>query len=104
MICTMIDVEKINQTFLIVIIEPSNFERMRKADPITLEAVARGGALPTPKFPTNMSMIVAYEEDDVELYRLCRSGTATLGELITYLERGRTWQKAADGRQNMARL
>lgn len=103
MLATMIDIDAEKASLLICVIEPENFERMRLADPITMFPLSSGGVLATAKYPANMRMIIAYEEDVFEVHRLFKSG-GTLGELIRYLERGYTWKEDRDGMKNGFRL
>jgi hypothetical protein len=98
MIVTTLNFSNPNRTVLVLILEKANFERMQKADPVTLESKERGGMMPEIRYPENLSMLVAYEEDEDELYQLVRRGNAA--QLIAYLERRRTWQPAVDGKQN----
>jgi hypothetical protein len=95
MIMTMIDVDPRRQSILYVVIEKDNLERMRKADPITLESKQMGGMLPVAKYPGNFSLLIAYEEDDAELYRMAKVGGI---ELLKWLERGRVFVPGLDGK------
>jgi len=85
------------RSLLVVTMEKDNLDRMKKADPITLESTLAGGLLPPPLHPENFSVLFAYEEDDVELYRRAKGN---VGELIRWLERGRTWKEGVDGKKN----
>lgn len=103
MIVATIDLPSPDRTVLVMIIEKDNLDRMRVADPITLESRAMGGhVMPKIRHPENLSLLVAYEEDDVELYKLARAGDMI--ELLRYLERGRKWKPEMDGKENMFRL
>ena len=94
MIMTMINLDKYQQTILIVVFDKSNLDRMGQADPITLESVKKGGLLPVPAYPQNFSILLGYEENDAELYRMAKIGGV---ELLKWLERGRKWTDQ-DGR------
>lgn len=84
----------------LLIIEKENLDRMKQADPITLEAVSRGGqVLSQIAYPANCSIIVAYEEDDTELYRLVRAGDALA--LVKYVLRGERFDPASDGPEHL---
>jgi hypothetical protein len=85
-IATIFDFEEQEHSVLVLIIEKANLDRMRLGDPITLESRRMGGkVLPTIRFPNNLSLLIAYEEDEIELYRLATKGDARL--LMKYLER-----------------
>jgi hypothetical protein len=60
---------------------------MRKADPVTLEM--KGGMLAPARYPNNVSVLVAYEDNEGELYKRIQAGD--LMGLLAYLERGRKW-------------
>ncbi len=90
-----------DRSLLVVVIERENLDRMRKADPITLESFKHGGLLPVPEHPDNFSVIIAYEEDDAELYRMARG---PLREFVRWLERERRWNDNTDGKKNAFKL
>lgn len=102
MIAAMLDVNELQQSILFIVIERDNLERMKKADPITLESVSHGGLLPVPKYPQDFSILIAYEEDDDELYRRARAGNT--GELIRWLERGRQFIPGLDGKKEAFKI
>jgi hypothetical protein len=103
MIICSIDLPSPDRTVLVIVMEKDNLDRMRRADPITLESRSMGGhVMPKIRHPENLSLLIAYEEDDVALYRLARSGDM-LG-LLHYLERGRTWKPEVDGKENIIDL
>jgi hypothetical protein len=103
MIIATVDLPNPDRTILVMIIEKDNLDRMRVGDPITLESRAMGGhVMPKVRYPENLSLLVAYEEDDVELYKLARNGDMLA--LLRYLERGRTWKPDVDGKKNMFHL
>jgi hypothetical protein len=103
MIAATLNDDKTFYSVLMVVIEKTNLDRMKLADPITLESIGRGGLiLDKIRYPLNFSILIAYEEDDAELYRLAREGNA--GEILKWLERGRTWDPKTDGQANMASL
>jgi hypothetical protein len=94
------------RSVLLVVIEKDNFERMQKADPVTLESLREGGMLPPPMFPLNMSMLVAYEEDREKLYALAKAANDSdkgVKAFMEYLERGRTFIAGVDGVENFRR-
>ena len=96
MIVASVDLPNPNRTVLLVIIEKENLDRMRKADPITLESRQQGGkVMPKIRYPENLSLLIAYEEDETELYRIAKDGD--LIQLVAFLERSRTWQADVDG-------
>jgi hypothetical protein len=99
MIAAVVDIDEKQQSIVIVVIEADNLARMKQADPITLESIKAGGALVAPRYPANLSLLIAYEEDDAELYRIARSHNAL--DLIKYLERGWEFKPAIDGKDKM---
>ena len=90
----MINLDGLQQSILLVVIERDNFDRMKKADPITLESTQAGGLLPPPSYPLNLSLLIAYEEDQDDLYRRAKKNAA---EMLKWLERGRVFIKGVDG-------
>ena len=101
MILATLNIDDLQQTVVLIVIERDNLERMKKADPITLESVNNRGLLEVPRYPNNLNLLIAYEEDEVELYRLARQGGPGL---LLYLERGRKWREAEDGTKNAVHL
>ena len=96
MIVATVDLANPDRTVLVVVIEKENFDRMQKADPITLESRQQGGkVMPMIRYPENLSILIAYEEDQPELYRIAQAGD--LGKLLTFLERNREWKPEVDG-------
>lgn len=89
MIVSMIDVDETQQTLWLFILQPENLKRMKKADPVTLESESVGGILTTPRYPGNMMILLAYEEDEE---KVVRSKEAGMGELLFHLMRGRPRQ------------
>jgi DNA-directed RNA polymerase subunit H (RpoH/RPB5) len=103
MIVTVINVPEKQETLLLVVIEKENLERMKQADPITIESAIRGGKiLKTVEYPKSLTILIAYEEDDARLYSIARSGD--LVELLRYLERGRKFNPEVDGKANIVKL
>ena len=96
MIATVFNIDEKQESFLIICFEKDNLERMKQHDPITLESRARGGKiLHLAKYPAALSILIAYEEDDVALYKLAKANDAQA--LLRYLERGRQWRPGLDG-------
>ena len=96
MITTHFDIVNERRSVMLIIIEKDNLERMKQADPITIEGRSLGGQImPKVMFPENLSLLIAYEEDQDELYRVCRTKNALL--ILGYLERGRRWKPDVDG-------
>jgi hypothetical protein len=98
MIAGMINSDELQQSILFVVIERDNLERMKQGDPATLESIMKGGVLLPPRWYMNFSVLIAYEEDDAELYRHARDGNGL--ELLQWLERGRKFVKGLDGAEN----
>lgn len=82
---------------VVVVIEPDNLGRMQKADPISLESLKRGGMLKPVEFPLDMSLLIAYEDDQEQLYKLAQGNPAYF---VKYLERGRRWIEGVDGKEH----
>lgn len=97
----MINLDGLQQSILLVVIEHDNFDRMKKADPITLESTQAGGLLPPPSYPLNLSLLIAYEEDQDDLYRRAKKNAA---EMLKWLERGRVFIKGVDGKSEAFRI
>jgi hypothetical protein len=96
MIATMLDIDKTKESILLVVIEQDNLVRMENADPVSLESIKRGGMLPAPKYPGDLSILIAYEKDDAELYRRVREESVV--DLLYWLERGRVYIEGVDGK------
>jgi hypothetical protein len=97
MIAAMVNDAANLRSILIVVIEPANLERMRQADPATLESVLAGGALVPPMFPMNFSVLIAYEEDTAKLQEMVKKEGH---EALKWLERGRRFDPTVDGMKN----
>jgi hypothetical protein len=107
MIMSMVNLSSEGRSILVAVLEPENLDRMKKADPITMESNESGGGLAAPMFPQNFSVLIAYEEDQEKLYSLARSageGWDGVREFISYLERGRVFIEGVDGVQNVRKL
>lgn len=99
MIASVINIPERKRSIIVIVIEPDNLERMSKGDPATLESRSLGGIMPRIDFPENYAVLVAYELDEVELYKKARAG-----ELLGYLERGRRFIKGLDGAENSCKI
>jgi hypothetical protein len=84
MILLQADNEKDKSSFLVLVIEPDNLERMKTADPITLRPQSVGGFIQPIKYPANFGVLVAFESDVARLYELRNDA----GALVEYLSRG----------------
>ena len=102
MIVSMVNIDSLGESVLVVVIERDNLERMKSADPISLESVNRDGMLPVPKYPQKMSVLVGYEEDEVELYRRARETSPI--DLLRWLERGRKFMDGVDGKEHSFKI
>jgi len=94
MILTMANDDQEHRTILVIVIQKDNMERMKQADPISLDSVARGGMLPVPKYPDRMELVIAYEEDDAALMAAGRAG---FQQLVRHLARGYNFKPEIDG-------
>jgi hypothetical protein len=101
MIAAMMNVPETRDSILVVVIEKENLNRMSTGDPATLESLSKGGILPPPMFPLNLSMLVAYEEDETELYIKAQGDKI---KFLQWLERGRKFIKGKDGVENTLQI
>lgn len=101
MIVAMLNITELQQSILIVVIERDNLDRMRKADPVTLESIPKGGILKPPLYPLNFSTLIAYEPDAEELKA---KATGNALEFLQWLERGRVFIQGKDGSENARAL
>ena len=95
MMVTMVDNDESKETYLVLVLQPDNLKRMRRSDPVTIETTLTGGVLPVAKYPDRLMMLVAYEEDEVELYKIAQSGD--FGAMLTFLRRGYKFDRDIDG-------
>jgi hypothetical protein len=95
MMATLVNNDERQESYLIVVLQPDNLARMRKSDPITLETTALGGILPTAKYPEKLALLVAYEEDEVALYRAAQTGN--LADILQLVNRGYKFKRDDDG-------
>lgn len=103
MITVPINLPGDQRSILLIVIERENLDRMKKADPITLESGSLGGlVMPLVKYPANLSLLIAYEEDDVELYSLARKNDVFA--IVEWLERGKVFDPKMDGPENVIKL
>jgi len=102
MVYTTLDIDETGESIIVIIIQPENLRRMRDTDPITLESANRGGLMRVPKYPQQLSLLIAYEKDEDEIYRMVREGR--IGDLMRHLERGRKFLPGVDGSQNSFRI
>ena len=101
MLAAMMDIDELQQSILIVVIESDNLKRMKKADPITLESINNRGALKPPKYPQNFNTLIAYEEDDATLWAKAKRNPV---EMLRWLERGRIFDPKTDGMKNAFKM
>jgi hypothetical protein len=102
MIVAMYNDTRRNYSILVIIIERDNLDRMREADPITLESQDKGGVMPVPRYPRDFSMLIAYEEDQPKIMDYARRHD--LAGMIEYLERGRKFIEGLDGAEHSKRI
>jgi len=96
MIAAVMNFTDQERTVIVVVIEPENLQRMSTGDPATLETESLGGILPPVLYPNNYAVLIAYEQDEVELYKKARENPVAL---LQYLERGRRFLPG-DGTEN----
>lgn len=101
MIMAMVNIDELRQSILIVVIETGNIERMKKADPVTIESNRHGGILEAPRYPDDFSVLIAYEENQDELYQKAKGDPATF---LKWLERGRVFIQGVDGKENVIKI
>jgi hypothetical protein len=101
MIASVVNDDEKQRSYLIVIIQPDNLERMRKADPLTLET--ERGILPPVKYPARLNVLIAYEEDDFKINKLALEGDTP--EIFRYIMRGFKFSREqGDGTENSFKL
>jgi len=98
MLMTLVDNDQDKTSYLVIVLEKDNLERMRHADPMTLETRARGGRLPVAKYPEALRILVGYEEDEETLWKMGQRGN--FGEMIEYLTRGWEFRQGIDGTEH----
>lgn len=99
MIVIAIDLPREQRTVFAVVIEKPNLDRMKDGDPATLESKTAGGVLPIPKFPANLSLLIAYLEDAREFYALAET-RPDARTMLEYLEHRRQWHPEVDGTEH----
>lgn len=97
MIAAMMNIDNLEQSLLVVVIESGNHRRMELGDPITLESTLNGGLLVPPKYPKNFNVLIAYDADEKTLYEMAKGDA---GDFLQYLERGRKFYPGIDGKEN----
>lgn len=101
MIVAMLNDPVRRQSVFIVVIERENLDRMREADPITIESPRRGGIMPIPNY-SDLSVLIAYEEDKEQLMEMVKKHD--IRGLLQHLERGRKFIEEKDGAENTRRI
>jgi hypothetical protein len=102
MVVMMLNFDERQESVLVVVIEKNNFERMKHADPITLNSRIVGGALEFPRYEV-FGMTVAYEENMTKVYELIEAGD--LSKLLIYLQRGYQFDpRQGDGIRDSSRI
>lgn len=81
-------------TYIIVIIEPANLERMKRADPITLTNVV-GGFLKPISYPHRVKVCIAFEDQIEPIQQMVDEDR--IDDLVNYLERGYKFTPMLDG-------
>jgi DNA-directed RNA polymerase subunit H (RpoH/RPB5) len=95
MMATLINNDDSHESYIVIVIQPDNLARMQKSDPITLESEALGGLLPEVKYPARLALMIAYEEDEVALYKAAQTGD--FGDILRLLRRGYKFNRDVDG-------
>jgi hypothetical protein len=98
MITAMLNIDELQRSILIVVIESGNLRRMELGDPATLESTNNGGILAPPRWPLNFNVLVAYDTDEKKLHEMAKGD---LADFLRYLERGRKFYKEIDGLENV---
>lgn len=85
MIVKQYDDKQAHESWLIVVIEANNLPRMRRADPITIQAMALGGVLKPFLFPQQIRLCIAYDENPDRVRKIIANVGAE--GLLQYLRR-----------------
>lgn len=104
MIAFCVDIPEKQRTVYCIVLEKDNLDRMREGDPATLESRISGGLLPTPRFPGNFCILMAYLEDTREFYEIAHKTKSSPLDLLRYLEKNRQWRPEVDGVENSTSL
>lgn len=97
MIAAMLNIDELQRSILIIVIESGNLRRMELGDPATLESTNNGGVLTPPRWPLNFNVLIAYDTDEKKLHEMAKGD---LADFLRYLERGRKYYKEIDGVEN----
>jgi len=96
MIVMLYNDEHHQRSTLLVVLEPDNLERMKKADPISLMPQEFGGILHEVNYPSRLRVLIGYEADAGELYQMMQNRASPL-DILSYIERGYKFT-ATDGK------
>ncbi len=67
------DDDRAQESYMVVVLEPEQLGRMKQGDPVTIQPMSEGGRMPVIKYPAKFGLLVAYEEQAGECYRLIQS-------------------------------
>ena len=101
MIVANLNIDQLQRSILIVVIESGNHHRMELGDPITLESVNNGGLLQPIRYPLNFNILIAYDADEKKLHEMAQGDPV---DFLAYLERGRKFYKEFDGVENAGKF
>ena len=83
-------------SLMIFVLQDENIERLKIADPITMESTTLGGFLPPAMFPNHLRIMIAYESDMKKITEMA-SKPDGVKQLIDYLNRGYEYVPGVDG-------
>src|SRR3974390_1432810 len=84
MITAMLDSDEKRESILFVVLEPPTIKRLEEGVVTMILSEREGGNLgiPAPKYPRALSLVIGYEPDDLEAFRMARGDTKELQEWL----------------------
>lgn len=93
MITAMLDSDEKHESILFIVLEPPAMKRLKDGVATRIQSERSGGLLPAPKYPKALSVVIGYEPDELEAFRMAR-GTTT--ELQNWMVRGGEFVEGVD--------
>jgi hypothetical protein len=86
MVITSMNDRKRKCSLLIIVLDGANLSNIREAIPVTLHVPTDAWkGSPSIDYPSNLELLIAFEEDDEEFYRLASANEPE--KLLKYLKR-----------------